>query len=506
MNIFIPQRANYQGIFYEAGLYQGNNVLPSQIAAGLVATGLANEIDNKKEPEVAKYITDPTTGNTVLVGPDGEEISLSEFIVTPASLVLPAAIFSGNDGWGPVSEATLTLEPNMKYNGRDVVRLSAATPVGSPAYPVLRRRIPLKDRGVAKNRIDIPVFFPSGFGSSATLEVFVSSGEPAAVPPTSTPSNRRTYKFEPDQMKFGRWAILSVDLNATADNSPNIGTSWTSSGTGADVAAVAEIDLFFNFPAGGQDGSRYVLFSDITFGAAATPTIMFGFDGGGSDGGHITTVLPLLRKYGFKASFSVNSQQLLSTVNNGAGIAIAQALFNAGHDITNEGVGHKNYSLAENAPLTGQDADTAIERMAAIGVDKHARYIWTAPVNAMSGVGIQQLIDRGFKFIRYGSKRAVVISSVGKEPLIGVAAVKGDQATSAGLIKWLNSAELQQMAVLYLFHSVTTSENPGATEINLTEFENFLIEVANRRNQGRLLQMSMSQYFKQWERIPAATQ
>jgi len=469
----------------------GGDMSIEEVKSGLEALTDDGRLDVDAVKGAAKIQRESTTGQLYIT-----DVTEPEFQISPAQCVL-LANSTAEERW-LVQDAVVTT--GSSYNEQDTIRITPSAAEGNPGYVNARRTIKEFDRPTAVGRIDFAVFVPSGIGTGFTIDLMVSSDPPAATPPSATPANRRTYRFQPDQMKQGSWAILSVHMDATADNSPSIGTGWTVSGTGADTRAIKQIQLFINFP-GNNTQARFIELGPLCIGAYSKPFIMIGFDAGGSDEGHIRDVLPILRKYGLKASFACDAANLLASVNSGKALAIVQQLQLDGHDTICEGVGHKNYSQAANIDLLGPDVDIANSRFPHLSQIQANEIIFGAPQNALTGPGINQLLQRGYQMIRFGSKRALIANQFGKESLIGVAAIAGDQASSETLIKWLDAAELNGSSYLYLFHSLTTSESPGGTQTNIAHFEAFCAELAKRRDSSRVLHGTMSKFNRIWRRV-----
>lgn len=487
MQVIIENSVRFEGLDYPAG----KPFIENKLALRMITSGVAKRFAPEPKESLAK-VKGSESGQPYIPG-----VTKPKFKITPAECVLPANS-TANERW-LVQDAVVTAGGG--YNDQPTIRIVPAAAEGQPGYVNARRTIKQYDQPTAIGRVDIPVFVPSGIGTGFTIDLMVSSDDPAATPPNVTPANRRTYKFQPDQMKQGSWAILSVHLDATADNSPSIGTGWASSGTGANTRAIRQIQLFVNFP-GNNTQPRFIELGPVCIGAYTKPFIMIGADAGGSDEGHIRDLLPIARKYGLVLAFACDAANLLDSVNFGKALAIVRQYQLEGHDTINEGVGHKNYSQAGNVPLLGPDVDTANARFPQLGEVQANEFIFGCPQNALSGPGVEQLQARNYRMVRFGSKRSLVANQFGKESLIGVAAIAADQASAETLIKWLDSAELNGSSFLYLIHSLTTSEAPGGTQTNIVQFELFCAELAKRRDAGRLLQGSMSEFEAMWSQMP----
>jgi hypothetical protein len=400
----------------------------------------------------------------------------ADFDVRPGVVVLPGGQVAAPGGWNVSgSSATLTVSPET-YDGRPVTRIDF--PAGDQ-YLTLRAKLRVDLNG-AYGKIELPVFLPHGFGSSAEVRVRVSSDSPAADPPTVDPTNEQSFIFSNPAHNRGGWNIFSIDPAASGATIPANVTVSAAAGTGGGTAW-KQVRLYIYMPASATE--RYMLISDLMVGSYAKPWLMLSFDGAGSDAAHVTLLEPVLRKYGLKAIFAPQGQIIASYATT------LQRLKNAGHEIANEGLNHLNYQ--SNPATLYTDYDTTQATLAQYGLASSSSP-FMAPQLSLSTTDRIGLLNRGTPYIRAGGRETIPVSALGDVQLIA-GGFQIDQKSGAQMIEFLDRMQLHGESALMYGHG-PVSGTAGSLQFNMTEFETFAAEAAKRIAEGRLLQGTPSQF------------
>ena len=393
-------------------------------------------------------------------------------------VVLPGGVTTGAGGWY-VSGAPVTLSASSEtYNGRACTRVDF--PAGDQ-YLTLRAKMRVDANG-AYGKIELPVFLPLNFGSSAEIRIEVSSDTPAADPPTAAPTNSQTWVFANPTHNRGTWNIISIDPAAASASGtlPSNVTANAAVGTGGGTAW-KQVRLYIYMPAAATD--RYMLISDIAVGGYAKPFLMLSFDGAGSDAGHVALLEPVLREYGLKAIFAPQGQ-IISTY-----FSTLQRLKLAGHEIANEGLNHTNYQ--SNPATLYTDYDTAQASLVSFGLATTSSP-FMAPQLSLLPADRAGLLSRGVPYIRAGGRDMVQVSALGDVPMVA-AGFQIDQLTGAQMIQFLDRMELHGESGLMYGHG-PVSGTAGSLQFNMTEFATFAAEAAKRIGEGRLLHGTPSEF------------
>lgn len=416
--------------------------------------------------------------------------------------VFPTTTSVSSGGWN-VSGDTLISQGQYSFGGKRMTRFTANNT--NPNYCLLRRAVSVNMTALACGRIDIPVLIPGNYAAGGEFSIIVSKDNPAQNPPTATPANYSTFTFINSHFKRGQITVLSVDLSSTAANSPT-GSGWVNTGTvtPADMFQTLYFSIYCPIPNGiaSTTNDNWFEIGDIQFNGFSTPTVVLFFDGAGQDPGHVHYVLPLLDKFGIKASFSVQGQ--VPTVNFAGDVERIKLIHSQGHDICNEGLNHTNY--ATNPATLLADMNTAKANFASIGVTRGVDTVWAAAQNILlpgtlaitnanppTSAGVSDLAAAGYRFIRSGGRRVHNPVTSGNE-LINIGPFPStDGATAATLISYLDVLEMQGGTGCILFHSIVPTVS-GINQTALSEFTAFINELGLRIGQNRIRARSATQY------------
>jgi hypothetical protein len=408
-------------------------------------------------------------------------------VLSKGFVAKPFTTSQSTGGWNKNNDSSFTLtESPLTYgDGKKMIRLTNVS--GADSFMTIRSVVSIDAVGLS-GKVEIPVFIPTNLSTGVTVAISISDIVSGSNPPTASAANRRAFTFQPSQFKRGQVQSLSVNLDCTANTTPNPtdGTTVTIIGSAVNTSVIRQIQIIVYMPA---VGDKYVDIGEITFGNYSTPTVMMIFDGAGADTTHLAYVLPLLEKYNLKACFSPQGQTIPSCTQ------MLNYLVNQGHEVANEGLNHTNYF---NNPATfTADVTQANNNYAAIGIATDSyKKIYAAAQNELSIAQINELIARGYTFIRAGNRAITPIPTVGSEPKTPIGAFSTGAKTGAQLINALDTVELHGEAVLCLFHAIPNiaAGTATGTDVALPDFTEFIDELALRISQGRMVNMGLVNY------------
>lgn len=411
----------------------------------------------------------------------------------PGLPVAPVTISTGSGGWS-VDGATLSISPiNSALSGTtgQMMRVTATNGGAADSFIELRRAIKVDASFLgAAGKIEVPVRYPFGLAAGYSLTVRVASDAPANDPPLIIPANRIRYIWPNSQIKLNQPQVFGVDMSCVLANQPNLadGAGTTVTGTAPNQANLLQLSIGIFIPAGSSPA--YVDIGDITIGARSTPMISIGFDGAPSVN-QMAYLARLAESYGINCSFSPQGQDIALNQKH------LKRLYDAGHDILNEGRLHRNY--VTNASLLVADALQTAAELIAAGMPR-AAFCFAAPQNALNPVGspnpgVGDLIALGFKSIRSGVRWNLPTPYSGQEyPQFG--AYSGDLATINGVEGYVDNLELVGESGRLLFHDVfdnTTSGSATGLQVDLTVIECIFAMLAARQAEGRIRVVTESQ-------------
>lgn len=166
-------------------------------------------------------------------------------------------------------------------------------------------------------------------------------------------TDRYDFSWGPTSFKFG-WNCITVNVQGTALTNPG-GASWT-------VLGSMTLDSIVNFVQiqVALSNNAPVWLDSLYYGERNRPKIMIGFDDA-ADSSKNTIALPLLNSYGFKAYLAGDGDVFAANQTN------LNALYSAGWDIIQSGIGHISYGTSSStAALLALDFNTAQSIMSSL--------------------------------------------------------------------------------------------------------------------------------------------
>lgn len=440
---------------------------------------------------LAQYSSDG--GN--LIRPNGTIASfitgtgVGQFRRRPGMVALAATASTSAGGWFVDSGATLSLVPSTVSASGFAVRVTCPNTTG--VLVTLRRKIVIANPNTMSGKIEFGSYVPPNVGAGFTINIVASSDTPAADPPTVTASNRASFLWQPSQVRTGFEQVFGVNLTAPNGQTPDLSTPQNVSMTGTpDLYNIHQIQIGINFP-GGAGADMYCDIGDISFGANSTPMVMLGWDGGGEYPSHHQYIVPLLEEFNMRATFSPQGQ-----IIDACSLELLR-MYAAGHDISNEGLNHTDYSVNPSTLL----ADFAATRAKLNGYGMtRASNIATMPRNAIlsgytsGGAGAKDLLSAGYIGIRASNKWTIPTPATGHGT--GLYGAYGyDQQNATQIDQFIQSLILLGESGLLLGHDLVASGTPGSLQITLSTLTSVLESLANYRAQGLINICTMSEFY-----------
>lgn len=424
-------------------------------------------------------------------------------IKAKSAFLARAAQVGGAGGWS-CDSGSLAVDGAVTVAGRSTVKYQG----NSNDYPTVRvavesRPLPVQGRIVWRFKTDANI-------GSFSQTLAYSSDAPNADPPSATPTNRRSVTIQPAQSQRGVWNSYVQDVDA-ASLTPGVGSSavaWVDSGAPNAHRAQA-LQSLFSFPTSTPIINRQVWLDRPAISGLAVPFALLTFDGLDTSGASLDKigfVLKAFRDRGLVGTQFMDGGQIA------ANKAILQLLADAGWDIGfNGGPGHINYTTAgagadqaaREAKLS-TDYDNFLAEAQAAGFTTLLDAI--AWPQAAHNAGLDAVMySKGCRFSRGGSAPPrIVVCEDGSPEVINDGTLTttyhygtdGAAFSAAQGISWNDDAVLHGTGYCSLTHFPVVGTSTSTTETSSTAWLAWLDDLAAKRQAGKMLCLTVSQYLR----------
>lgn len=388
-------------------------------------------------------------------------------------------------GWGGISDGALSVESvNVRRPGHSVLK-ALATAGASDRFMSFMHKVPPV---ALSGNLEVWLWLPPLSAGGREIIITYSSDTPANDPPTSNPTNRRSFTFSQDKLPSSGWFCLQPhrDGKVYSASAPS-GTGWTTTGS-PDINEIEIIRVYCYYGSATPDAERYLLLDQVAVNGRGRPCIMLGFDSAAQN--HVDVGLPLFQARGLKGYNAIDYDQMASNRSK------ISPLHDAGWDIISQGgPGHINYlsspsSLA--AAVTSGQAELISEGYPG------ALDIFMYPQNARSAANDTVAAANGIRMGVASTQQMIPASSLGKMNLVGLCGrmpTDGVGVTFTGRWKaWVDECVLSGKSLIFYGHDLVTTPTDANLHTSIAEFTELLDYVTTLRDAGTVDVVTPSQY------------